>query len=151
MTLSPCVTCSLITQALPESFLEARQCARRGDCICEYNTVPPLDCPQADGAVRRVRRGLNVTVPDAILPCCSCMKHFMAMPLTLLVPVILKYSKYLMLTDFGPNVNVKVLTDTDGVPRTYDVLSAAKKRSPLRARDCAFHRDLLTVYKGFYL
>lgn len=39
----------------------------------------------------------------------------MVMLLTLLVPVIiLKYSKYLMLTDSGLNINVRVLSDTDG-------------------------------------
>lgn len=59
-------------------------------------------CSQTSGAVRHVQRNLNINVLDALLFC-----WFMVMLLTLLVPVILKHLKYLMLTDFGPNINVK--------------------------------------------
>lgn len=64
-------------------------------------------CSQTSGTVRHVQRSFNINVLDALLFCWSCREHFMVMLLTLLVPVILKHLKYLMLTDFGPNINVK--------------------------------------------
>lgn len=53
-------------------------------------------------------------------------KHFMVTLLTLWVPVILlKYSKHITLTDFGLNINVKVLNDADRGTK-YEVLPPVK-------------------------
>ena len=53
-------------------------------------------------------------------------KPFMVTLLTLWVPVILlKYSKYLTLTNFGLNINVKVLSDADRGTK-YEVIPPVK-------------------------
>lgn len=50
---------------------------------------------------------LNINVLDAILSCCACMEHVVVMPLT---AIILRHSKSLTLTDFGLDINMKVLS-----------------------------------------
>lgn len=78
-------------------------------------------------------RALDINVLESVLSCWFCMVK----PLTLGSCHYFKIFN-LTLTDLGLTINIKIPSDTDGVPSTYEVFPSAKKEGPILNQGLCF-------------